>query len=173
MNGEMISYRCLRTEWETARLLLGLNLPIGLAELSMDADTCQAAYDSLCEAGLLSPSGDTVIVDRLFAFLLTQASLADLALLLHDENRQVLLYRAPELTLLSEWTPLYCKWTPLPTVTAAQAPLYALLRRCKAPVNMELLQGGAVLQAATADSPDIFRETLDKLYNAFCVKTIA
>lgn len=33
MNAEYISYCCSRNEWETVRLLLALNVPIGLQDI--------------------------------------------------------------------------------------------------------------------------------------------
>ena len=172
MNAEIISYRCQRAQWETARLLMGLSLPLGLSEMGLDDEACRAAYDSMCEDGLLCPSGDEVIVDRLFALLLTQASRADLAIAIRCEGRQIMLHRAPELVLLSEWTPASCEWTPLPTATAAREPLFNLLRHIKAPVDLELLLPQGPARAETPQSPDAAREALEQLYNAFCVEIL-
>lgn len=173
MNAELISYRLKRDEWETMRLLLGLQPPLGMGDISLDEKACEAAYASLCDAGLLTPCGDDVIVDRLFAFLLHQACQADICLAVRSEPRQVFLHRAPELILLSEWTLPNCRITPLPGPATARTPLFAALARCPAPLDMELLLPAGSSQAATVESADLAPDTLDRLYNAFCVQTLS
>ena len=172
MNAEYISYCCSRTEWETVRLLLALNVPIGLQDISMDAETCQAAYDSLCEEGLLTPVGDEVVVDRLLALLVTQACSADLALALRSGERHVLLHRAPDMVLLSEWTLEHCQLTPLPNAVAARNALFAALARCRQSVDLELLQTQKAVKAATAANAADAQAPLEKLYTDFCVYTL-
>lgn len=172
MNAEYISYCCSRNEWETVRLLLALNVPIGLQDISMDAEACQAAYDSLCDQGILIPSGDSVIVDRLFSFLITQASQASACLALRAQGRHLLLHRTPALYLLSVWTREKCVLTPLPSLIAVREPLFEAAKRCSLPADLELLVGAEAVSTASVPSRDALFTALEDALQRLGIITI-
>ena len=172
MNAEYISHCCSRTEWETVRLLLELSTPIGLQDIPMDAEACRTAYDSLCDQGILIPSGDSVIVDRLLAFLITQASQATACLALRARDHHLVLHHAPALYLLSAWTRDKCVLTPLPNLATVREPLFESARLLPLPADLELLVNAQTINAASASSPDELSAALEDALQRFGIITI-
>ena len=168
MNAETIGYNCSRAEWETLRLLLKLPLPPGMSLLELDAQACQAAYDTLCESGLLVPSGDRVVVDRLFAFLLSELSESRLCLRVQADGRHLLLYRTPRLALLCECTLAHCCMIPFQEARQAEDSLQSRLRHCEPPVVVSLLEEDALLETAEAESQDQASTIAAGMFQRFC-----
>ena len=172
MNAEIIGYTLRRQEWETLRLALKLADPFGAFEMPLDADACQAACDALYDLGVMTPGGDRMIVDGLFAFLIGELADASLALEGRAEARQFQLIRTPKMLVLVERSLTHATVTPLENLAAAQSLLEPALRHCAPPVVIELRDREAVLDSREAADPDTARAELARMFGSFAAHTV-
>lgn len=164
MNAENISYCCRREEFEALRLMLRQGVPPGLGPLEMDEGAFRTACDSLEDAGVLSKDGDGYVVDRLFAFFVTEIAGAQSAFSLRGGGRHAIVYAAEHCAMLLELAGGSCTMTSFQTLSSARDMLAALSGRMTPPVAVEAFSPGGETETASLPDP---RQDLDSLYALF------
>lgn len=166
MNNDIMGYRYTRNELETLRLILDIDLPLGVEPVQLDEESYHAAFEALCDADILVNAGERVLVDPLTALLMRQASASSLCLRIRSDQRHTLLHRAPNMFLLSECTSRNCTLTPLQYAHHVAEPIARALSRHEAPLILEIMEDGQLktIEAATpADAQIALKDYLARL----------
>lgn len=172
MNAETIGYTLPRAQWEALRMTLELSDPFHALEMTMSSDELRIACAELCSIGLLTPSGERVIVEALAAYLLTELSKADLALEGWSGDHRAMLLRALHMTIMVETHRGQTTLTPIENAASARPLFEAFIARCPVPVSFALRNRNAVCMAGDSSDTVQIQEILDRLYRAFAAGTV-
>ena len=154
MSSEFIGYRFSHIEINALCSLLSLPFPPGLRLPEPDEDAYRAAVRSLTAAGIVTPTGERLCVDRMTALLLNASIAHSGGIALHSDARDTLLYRTRLLYLVID-CPLQgmLTLTPVQTADEAQSLLEDALPRHCGPVTIDLFSSaGDVLSSRSSDS---------------------
>lgn len=154
MNNQIMGYRYTRDELETLRLILNVDLPLGIEPAALDEERYRAAFDSLCDADILVDAGDRALVDPLTALLLREAAASALCLRIRSDMRHTLLHRSENMYLLSECTPANCTITPLQHAYHVPEPIQSAFERHSAPMIIEIMDEDGQMQTIEAQTTE-------------------
>ena len=161
---EIVGYTLPEAGWAALRTLL--RLPDPLHALETDARP-RDGLDCLYDMGLATPAGERVIVDELFAFLLTELSQADIALSFRAGDARLTLCRCPRLYIMLEQRPSRVTLTPLPSAETADACLSAAVARLGAPLSATLEGRSGIMLSETVPEIEDVPSALARLFDLF------
>ena len=166
MNMENLGYRFSRKEMETLRLILRLDVPLGVEFVRIDRATYDACVDDLCVEGFLIEAGESILVDPVVMLMLTQAACSDLCLRIRSEGRHTLVHRTEKLFILSDCTLTHCTLTPLQGLEDAVAAANGAILRHSGAMQIDLMDR-EIMETASAEYMGGAKAVLREMLNNF------